>query len=198
MRRVIAIILVLLPFSLAAEVAPLIKCLALEEAHLHKSYISGPIYKLNQKFVSTLSEASNLGIEPKFLKDSCENIKAKSPSVALLKQMILKRGKVFRYTSNQNLILTKNTIDGLYSGLPEIFMNFLSGIQAMMDRPRCLEEQIPEITYFFERFKYLQTDLTGPQLFDDHKKIARIFSGLEKMPTLLKKCSNKLKVPTKN
>ncbi len=193
MRRVIALILLLVPVLSHASVGPFLQCLGKEESFLHKSYITGPIYKLNQKFISKFVSISDIKIDENFRKKACANVSRKSPSVMLLREMINKRSGLFIYKNTQNPELAKNSIEAIYDELPEIFISFLADIQVMLETPKCLIKKIPEIEYFEMRFKYLQTDLKAEELFNDKKKLDKIFNGLNKLPDLINQCKKKKK-----
>jgi hypothetical protein len=180
-----------IPTYSAVKLDPLVKCLAREEAHLHKIKDIGPDYSLNQEFINDVSAFGGAPFKAKYLKQICApNAKT---SFELLKVLVLHGKSVFRSFSGQENVYVKASLQTLLESIPLTFFNYISKIHALFPSANCLNTDVPEIPYFLNRFKYLQTDLTNKQLLSDRKKIVSILNKLSNIGPLITKCHKRLK-----
>lgn len=178
--------------SLAEQVNPLMKCLGMEELAIHKKKVYGPVYKLNQHFINEFATLYGLTLKDESLQRICKE-GSFSPSVNLLQELLI-RGRSSFYipaTAKSGGVdaLATSSLDGFLEKVPHVFFDYLSQLQAMAPIAPCLENNIPEIKYFMERYKYLE-DVTGTRAIVDQEevKIISIFSKLKRFDKILKKC----------
>jgi hypothetical protein len=174
------------------KVNPLLKCLGDEELRLHKAKSTGPAYFINQALVNELIGANNINLRPNYLNQIC-NSTAFSPSVTLLRLLILEGQKIFILSVGENedpkqKSFEFSAITRLISNGPKLFFSFLAQLQANTDRPNCLRQQIPEIDYFLGRFKYLETELSSAKLLKEKIKIVKIFNALKDFDAIRRRC----------
>lgn len=170
----------------------LLKCLGKEELVIHKTKMSGPVYRLNQYFINEMSRASELKLRPQSLQKICKG--RHSPSVELLFLLLLEGQNIFRFSQWKEddptvaLMQQKSAISSIFDELPHIFFNYLSSLQAIAPKAKCLEREIPEIAYFIERIKYLEVEVAQTQLLREKDKIKRIFGRLQDLDDILRSC----------
>lgn len=175
----------------AEKVNPLMACLGQEELRIHRSKTLGPIYFLNQHFISELSTIYGLTLKPEILDEVCQK-SAYSPSVNLLKILLLDGRKAFNVPPSSRLggveALAASSLDSFLEQIPHLFFRYLSKLQALAPSAPCLEKEIPEIAYFVGRYKYLE-DVTGPEkLIQEHARVNSIFKKLLRFDDILKRC----------
>ena len=66
--------------------------------------------------------------------------------------------------------------------------NYLNEIQALMPYAYCLSNEVPEVQYFYDRYKYLEEDLNGGQLLKDKKKVKAIFKKIKNLDKVIENC----------
>lgn len=197
MKSLISAIFILLwTASGLAQVSPLIKCLALEEQYYHQTKIQDSFYRLNQKMLLALSQFPNLKARESVLSSVCEMTQGKHASVLLLEDFIINPQSIFVRPSNEEqAALLDNTLQEVKDKLPELLIAFLADLQSTLGTANCLEREVPEISYFSDRFKYLQGVISFDQLFDKKQKIESLFKGLKNWSRIVKACEKK---PTNN
>jgi hypothetical protein len=167
----------------------LLQCLGQEEARIHRLKIPGVIYRLNQQMIAAITAANELNLRPKYQKNICHNPQL-SPSVALLKELLLHQERVFKFKSSEHRQKSSFTVNQLISNLPNLFFNYLSGLQQYADKANCLPTKLPHLRYFMDRFKYLQGHFTGVELLNEKRKIQELFDALPQLDTILASCRN--------
>ena len=173
--------------------SPILACLAQEELNLHKSKNTGPVYNLNQTLVNQIATIPNLKLSRENLDLVCSN-KLYGPSLSLLRLIILEGKKIFSIKKGSaGHGLAMGQLGTFVETSPHIMFDYLNEIQALMPYAHCLTDEIPEVKYFYDRYKYLEQDLNGYQLIQDKNKIDRIFIGLSKMDQILKSCKARAK-----
>ena len=172
----------------------ILKCLGTEELILHQKKLTGPLYHLNQEFINELSSWGKVNIKKDQLDLICTSKKF-SPSVNLLRHFLL-YGKSFFNDTPTNMVsavaaraLQKSLLDALLLKVPSLFFNYLSSLQALSTNPHCLNENIPELRYFIYQFKYLEDEVSSKDLLADKQKIKNIFSKINNLGSILKKCN---------
>ena len=53
----------------------------------------------------------------------------------------------------------------------------LSVCKCLTKDPHCLEREIPELKYLYERIKYLEEEIDAPELVEDNDKIEAVFQN---------------------
>lgn len=177
--------------SFAQGVNPLMACLGQEELKIHRSKTTGPIYFLNQLFINELATIYGLSLKPEVLDEVCQK-SLFSPSVNLLRILLLDGRNAFDIPPASSLggveALAASSLESFLERIPHVFFSYLSKLQALAPSAPCLERKIPEISYFIERYKYLE-DVTGPKkLIEEKSKVNSIFKKLLRFDAIIKKC----------
>lgn len=184
-------ILSLLAWPTFAMQNRLLECLGHEELLIHQGKTTGPIYYLNQEFINSVSSISDIDIKDSYYATVCHN-KVFTPSVALLKTLLLHGEDVFDYSNLDLTIPTdafkKTTAQSLLKQVPHIWFSYLASLLTFSEAPDCFNKEIPEVSYFQERYKYLEEDYRVEQLMNDDKKIKSIFEKLTHLESIVKKC----------
>ena len=175
----------------AQEVNPLMACLGQEELKIHRSKTTGPIYFLNQLFINELATIYGLSLKQSVLDEVCQK-GLFSPSVNLLRILLLDGRRAFDIPPASNLggveALAASSLESFLDRIPHVFFSYLSKLQALAPAAPCLEKEIPEISYFINRYKYLE-DVTGPKkLIEEKGTVNSIFKKLIRFDNIIKKC----------
>jgi hypothetical protein len=169
----------------------LLKCLGREELVIHKMKMTGPVYKLNQLFITELSSWGGIQMKRSRIEKICANDDF-TPSVNLMRAILIDGGKIFEMKSgadNANLrALNEGLVQALLNRIPHIFFRYLSDLQAISSYPHCLNEKIPELAYYLTRFKYLEEEYSTQELIKDKVKLNSIFSKIKRLDSILKDC----------
>lgn len=176
------------PLTIQAAPSPILKCLGKEELMLHKTKNTGPVYYLNQTLVNHIATIPNLEVSAKNVRIVCHHPEF-GPSLSLIRLILLDGGKIFNIKKDAvGHGLAVGQLGSFIEQAPHIMFNYLSEIQALMPTATCLTEEIPEVQYFYDRYKYLEGDLSGNQLMSDKLKIDRLFRGLNHIDRMIKRC----------
>lgn len=171
----------------------LLKCLGREELVIHKMKMTGPIYKLNQLFITELSSWGGIQLKSSQIEKICANDDF-TPSVNLMRGLLIDGGKIFEMksgASNANLrALNEGRVQALLNRIPHIFFRYLSDLQAISSYPHCLNEKIPELAFYLTRFKYLEEEYSVQELIKDKVKLNSIFSKIKRLDSILKECED--------
>ena len=167
--------LFLLIFSVDGR-ASLLACLGREELALHRSQDKGAVYRLNQFFVNRLATDKNKRHLSVQYKERICGERVNSPSVALLKYLLLHGNRIFIYSKSKSM----------KRDAYKAFFLFLVNIQKSASSQGCLEKHLPHYTYFMDRRKHLQEEGLSP--IKEKKKILEIFNMIEQHKILLSKC----------
>lgn len=184
-----------IPSSLFGKASELLKCLGREEYRLHKNKIRGPIYNLNQTFINELSMIPNIVLDAQKRTQVCHS-REYGPSVSLLRLMLTKGRQFFhleKTASGQSL--GKKQLDDLLSRSPHIFFKYLNQIEAGLPHAHCLIQSIPEVQYFYDRYKFLEAEISSTNLISEKDKIKKIFAKLKNLDQIAKKCQREVPLP---
>lgn len=185
-----------LPSFAVRDERQLLKCLGEEEKKFHMTKNTGPLYDLNQRLISEMIQIPHADLTDESYNIICKN--SFSPAWKLLELSITK-GKELFAVKNTNAIqkqITDGTIEDYIEGTREIFLNFMSQIQALAPSATCLQEEIPEIANFFNDIKYLQEDVDMKVIFQ--KRDAKIFLRLKDYPRAFERCQERIKKKLKS
>jgi hypothetical protein len=188
-RGIIAILTLLWAVA-GAESRTLLHCLGNEELTIHKAKREGPVYQLNQLFINELSSFDDITLKGEYIEQVCAPGYF-APSVNLLKLLLLNGKNAFslRNSGNDGLAVYKHSlINDFLDRVPHIFFQYLANLQSLAATPKCLQQKIPEVAYFLERYRYLETDFPMERLMADKAKIERVFDRLLKLDEVLKEC----------
>lgn len=171
----------------------LLVCLALEEAKIHQRRDTGAQYRLNQLFINEITQFSDVPAKDDAFERVCKE-DVFSPSVYLLRELLLNRDGVFDLNAqfgNTQAGLRQfkiGLVKELLNQIPHIFFRYLGDLNREAPGHDCLQKHIPEISYFLERYHYLESDLGVDQLLADKEKIKNIFEKLKDFKGILLKC----------
>jgi hypothetical protein len=175
----------------------LLQCLAKEEEALHKEKNQSYLYRLNQNFINELATSNDLTIKKKFVDEICSKSAKLSPSIGLLKLLLLNESDIFDLTLagvDPALRSYKMAyIREFEKQVPHIFVSYLAGLQADMPDAYCLNTAIPEIAAFNERLKYLEEEISIHAILSQKNKINIIFKKLQNIKDIAKECRIKSK-----
>lgn len=167
---------------------PVLECLGNEELLLHKAKITGPLYKLNQSLIDELTASSDLIIKKEYVQNICD-LKEFNVSVNLLKSLLMEGIKLYQFSGNENILaLQKATAKDLLDRIPNIFFQYIAGIQGQTSFPQCLQKKISELEYFTTRFYYLEEEISAVKIFRDKDKLHKVFDGLKRLDKIEEEC----------
>jgi hypothetical protein len=170
----------------------LLHCLAKEEEKLHKEKSQKVLYRLNQNFINELATSNDIAIKQKYVQEICNDRALFSPSIGLLRILLLKENDVFDLSLSgvdPKLRPYKMAyIREFQKQVPHFFVSYLAGVQAEMPVAKCLENAIPEITKMNERLKYLEEEISMHKILSDKNKIEIIFKKLLKIKDITENC----------
>lgn len=170
----------------------LLRCLAKEEEKLHKAKSPSVIYRLNQNFINELSTSNDIAIKKNFVEQICGPKAKLSPSVGLLRLLLLNESDIFDLSLSEvdpSMRSYKMAfIREFQKQVPHFFISYLAGLQEEMPDAQCLTKAIPEITAFNQRLKYLEEEITVHDLLSQKKQIDRIFTKLKNIKTIASNC----------
>lgn len=178
----------------------LLRCLAGEEARLHKIKSSGPEYKLNQLFFNEWSGNPSLELRDDVFERVC-SISHAHASVRLLKEFMLggksifKASKIKQNSLSPDALVTMRmiTLDELRKQMPQVFFSYVADLEVYAPSAHCLEQKIPELKTLREKYRYLESEISNIFLDEHRKEWISIFSGLERWRVLFDQCKNELK-----
>ncbi|HAZ14282.1 MAG: hypothetical protein A2X86_18830 [Bdellovibrionales bacterium GWA2_49_15] len=177
--------------SAAGRVSDLIRCLGQEELALHKEKVTGPLYQLNQELIVLFAGNNELMLKEGFFEEICHN-KDFGPSVALLEKLLTNNYNVFLLDEKLVPPRSKLSHHVILNELKDrghlIFTNYLAGLQGLTPDPHCLEREIPELKYLYQRIKYLEEEINASELVEENAKIEAVFQKLKNFKALRKNC----------
>jgi hypothetical protein len=200
MKCLVITSLLLLSFSSLAvrDERQLLKCLGEEEKKFHLKKETGPLYDLNQRLISEMIQIPNADFNPEDFAEICSR-STFSSSWKLLELSITRGNKIFHLpadvTGTQRSI-SQSMIDDYVEGSKEIFITFISQVQALAPSADCLKEEIPALANFFNDIKYLQEDVDIQKIF--RGRDVKIFQKLKDYPQAFARCRERLKKKLKS
>ncbi len=189
------LLLLILPPNMFAS--SLLNCLGEEEELLFKQKTLGADYKLNQWFIIYFAAASKIQLKEKFYNEICEKQNKQnselSISTKLLRAIIVNGPLIFTINGDESAtikLLFPIDKEELNSAMARLFFQYITAVQAEAATHNCLEKYIPEITYFADRLKFLESDLDSKTLLgkEELPRIEKIFSALKNINDIYKKC----------
>lgn len=188
-------IIVALSYGTQILAAPnlLLQCLAKEESLLHKEKSQSVLYRLNQEFINELASTNDIALKKNFIDEICDS-KKHSPSVGLLRLLLIKESEIYDLSLSgvdpSMRPFKMGYINEFQKQVPRLFIQYISGLQSEMDTPNCLAKAIPEITFFTERLKYLEEEISTHEVLSNKKKIDTIFNKLLSIKQIKEKCQH--------
>lgn len=165
--------------AIATEVAPLLACLAQEEAIIHKERVTSPLYPLNQFFINELSASSNPTLKEGYYRSLC----GRGPQGASLGLMEL------FLTRGASIFVEESHFEALEGDILRIFFNFVAHLQSEAPRARCLVDTVPDLGNLMDRYRYLEE--LGPRRWAQQHRapLGRILQSLKKPEALYRRCA---------
>lgn len=186
---------IFIAFGAFAKPRAVFVCLGSEEKLYHDQKISGPFYTLNQVVISEfLQMEPNVILSRGELDEVCKN--EKHPSMKILEALLVKKHRFFslqKTDDEHKMIMGKKSIDSLMRKAPDIFWEFIAGIQSLSPKAYCLDKYIPEIKELKTQNLYLEEELTQKVIFSNKKKLKSVFSKIKNINFIFKKCSEEKK-----
>lgn len=177
----------LFSMNIWANPAQFMVCLGQEEVTIHKNKIGGAHYRLNRELISALIQLrSTIGIQNKYQKQICN---AGSPSIKLLELIMSKKifySKHNKDTSDYQIDLT--TIKNLQQTSSQLFINFVTTMQASLPKASCLQKLVPELDIFFEKMQYILEDVGVDRVMSTIKEPKKTFQKLNAINLNQPKC----------
>jgi hypothetical protein len=117
------------------------------------------------------------------------------PSVSLLKELLINGLTIFKIPVDRSggHAQAMNMLWTLEAELPLTFFNYLSSLQSYAKDPKCMEKFIPDLAYFMERTKYLESDIDTKELLKPREKLVNIFEKIENIKEVYKRCQTSAK-----
>lgn len=175
--------------SLYAEPTPFMVCLGKEEAVIHKTKVGGAHYRLNKDIISALVQLrDSIRMKEKFQKQVCN---ASSPSIKML-ELIMSEDIFYSVWSEKNNAseyeIDKFTINNLQETTAELFITFVTTIQASLPKAKCLQKIVPELSLFFEKMQYILEDVGIERVMSTIKEPKKTFKKLNAVNFNKPKC----------
>ncbi|MBC7541032.1 MAG: hypothetical protein H7281_19595 [Bacteriovorax sp.] len=189
----ISSLIVSLSYGTPVQAAPnlLLQCLAKEESLLHKEKSQGVLYRLNQEFLNELATSNDIALKKNFVDEIC-NSKKHSPSVGLLRLLLLKESDIYDLSLSEvdptMRPFKMGYINEFQKQVPRFFIQYISGLQSEMATSDCLAKAIPEIAVFNERLKYLEEEMSTHEVLRDKSRIDKIFTKLQNINSIKENC----------
>lgn len=190
--------LIILLISEAHAANTLLTCLGGEEKRLHAVKDTGPLYDLNQKMISEMTQIPEVTLTPEAYKSVCQS-KRFSESWKLLELSLRQGKKMFvipKAVTGLQRSITEGMIDDYVEVSKDILLGFISQIQTISPTPDCLLLEIPELDKFFTRIKYLQEDVDIQKLMEPMEE--RIFDRLKDYRPAFQRCRERAKKKAKS
>ena len=176
----------------------LLKCLGEEEKKFHLKKDTSPLYDLNQRLISEMIQIPKAELAAESFKEMC-NKTSPSPALKLLELSIRMGNEIFEVppdVQGSQRQMAQGMIDDYIESTKEIFLNFMTQIQALAPSASCLKEEIPQIDAFFTDIKYLQEDVTMKKIFAGRD--LKIFQKLLTYPQAFERCRVRIKKKLKS
>lgn len=179
----------LFSMKLWANPTPFMVCLGQEEATIHKNKIGGAHYRLNRELISALIQLrSTIKMKRKFEKQVCN---ALSPSIKMLELIMSEEIFYSKYdkenqTSNYQIDMT--TINSLNRTSSQLFINFVTTMQAALPKSNCMQQLVPELNEFFEKMQYILEDVGIKRVMETIKEPKKTFQKLNAINLNKPKC----------
>ena len=166
-------------------ISPLLQCLAHEEADIHRRKIKGARVKLNQELFSIFSSNPHITLKKEYYQQVCP---APSPSLSLLRVILLHRERTFEQKSPQsNQVPLLQTLTELSRKSGELLMLYLSYLQATVSQTDCLKQKIGPLKNIYQKYQTIEGDVEIDQLIEK-KEIEIIFNQLKNMDQITNAC----------
>ncbi len=172
-----------------AKNSKLLSCLAKEEASIHRQKIDGPIYILNQKMIGEIAQLNEIDLSTDKLLYVCISGKT-SNSLKLLKLLLFENNDLFivgkSQSTNKQMQLT--TIKMLIQKAPEIFMHYVSLLQAKMPTADCFQKYLPGFSTLILDYKYISIYQNDSQMIQKKQRLKKMFNSIANLDRIKARC----------
>ena len=175
--------LCILVISTSAQASPdVLKCLGREEAYIHKNKIGGAFKALNQAMIGELVLlGKSLSIGPALQSQLCSP-KTTFPSFLLLEKTLLTGSKTLNHRGD--LTSTKDfsdqqTLKTLSQNIFDIFIDFLTKLQAQVDDPHCLTKKYPGLKEFYIQAQHVFEEQGAKKILADFKRLPKLLEDIK-------------------
>lgn len=176
-------ILIILFLNSAYASPDVLKCLGREEAYIHKNKVGGAYKSLNQAMIGQLILlGKSLSIGPTLQSRVCSE-KTTFPSLLLLEKILLEGSKTLRYNKS-GLSSTKDfsdrqTLRTLNKNTFDIFIDFLTKLQAQVDDPKCLVKKYPGLKEFYLQSQYVFEEQGSKKILSNFKELPSLLNDVK-------------------
>lgn len=191
MQKLVFLILLSIPAISCLAKAPqesnYIKCLAQEEARIHKSKSLNAYAELNKTLLSEVVQLSTTVRMDKGLEKIICSSKNKTPSYDLLGNLLI-GVKVFHSTAHfrdiKQTALDNSTIKELTKQSNYIFIRFITNLQADSSKAYCLKKKFPKLRDFLYKAQYTLENIGITQLKSEISDLKGLFKRLRSTKAL--------------
>lgn len=165
-------------------------CLGKEESFYAKNHYTGPKYHLNQIMINEISSIGNPELAGDNYKKYCSR-PDQSPSLKLLKAMTLGKKSLFNFKENEGgtgVQFAMVTYDEFRKKSIKVLIQYISKIQMQAASAECLTDNIPGLTQFYARFRYLEGEIDPISLKGSREDLLQLYDSLRNIDAILKKC----------
>ena len=165
----------------APSQANVLKCLGTEESYIHKNKIGGAFKALNQAMIGELILlGKSLYVGPSLEEKLCSKSTI-FPSFVLLEKILLEGGRILsrkeKLSSVQDFS-NRQTLRTLEQNIFDIFIDFLTKLQAEVNDPHCLTRQYPELKTFFFRAQHVYEEQGSRKLLNNFKTLPKLLNDI--------------------
>lgn len=169
----------------------LVRCLAQEEALLHKQKRSGPQYKLNQLFFNEWSGNPSLELKDLVYDRVCEPSPQRA-SIRLLREFLLNGQKIFKSYSaaidDPVANMRKVMLQELRRQMPQVFFTYVADIENFAPTHNCLENAVPVLASLRENYRYLESEISLEFMESYKSQWKQAFDGVENWQEHFSRC----------
>lgn len=161
----------------------ILKCLGREEAYIHKNKIGGAYKLLNQAMIGELVLlGKSISIGPSLHSKLCSR-KTLFPSFLLLEKILLEGSRTLRYnkgglTSTKDLS-DRQTLRTLNKNIFNIFVTFLSKLQAQVNDPRCLTRKYPQLRRFYIQSQHILEEQGAKKILANFTELPNLLQDIK-------------------
>jgi hypothetical protein len=183
------LIFCLFSITLLANPKKYMVCLGKEEATIHKQKIGGAHYKLNQEIIAALLQLrTSIEMKANYEDVICNSI---SPSIKTL-ELLMSKDLFYSIHSKENNLssyqIDQMALKDLEYKSAELFIGFVTGLQAALPKANCLQKLVPELDIFFEKMQYILEDVGIERVMSTIKSPAKTFKKLSMINLNKPKC----------
>lgn len=181
--KFITLFIVFFSANLFAASNDVLKCLGREEAYIHKNKIGGSFKSLNQAMIGELILlGKSLSLAPSLENELCSK-ETIFPSFILLEKILNDGARTLTYRSG-SLTSTKDfsdrqTVRELNKNIFDIFIDFLTKLQAEVNDPHCLTRQFPELKEFYIQAQHVYEEQGSKRILSNFRTLPKLLKSIK-------------------